>query len=297
MYMLDITDLSLVLSLGSALFAAGASVLARYLLQFATTREYLGVGFALLFVQLLPFVPFFFVLQTTGVAVAAILLVSLVDGVANYFYFKAFEIQDASTASSLLALSPLFALLVAPFVGALALASPGGLDSLGVVGVLAVVAGVITINRAITAPAATGERAPASRWYRLVVPLVSSLLFGVNAYGIKYILTQEYANPFTYYLIRAFVVMVLAFALFRPSFDWLNRRVLLIGAGRAVFVIAQWMLLLYALGMGNPPLVKAVSETTPLFVILLSLFAGEQVTRHTVAGGVLIVAGLVAMGV
>jgi len=57
-----------------------------------------------------------------------------------------------------------------------------------------------------------------------------------------------------------------------PKFDWVSTKRLGIAAGRSSLVIAQWMLLLFALERGHTVVVKAVSGTSPLFVLVFAFF-------------------------
>lgn len=289
----EVAGSALLLGLTSALAAAIANIAAKVVLKFAGARDYLSLNFALLFVLLLPAAPFFFQLSPTLPAITALVAASVIDGAANYFYFRAFELADAGTASALLSTSPLFTLLLAPLVSRWL---PTQITALNGLGVVVTVAGIAVLNLELR----RNRDAPGSRlpWKRVGFPLLTALLFGANVYLVKGILNQGYANPFTYYFVRAPIIALLTALLLRPRLGWITPRALGLMAGRAVFVIAKWLTFLVAVGMGNPVIVNAVSEVTPLFVLLLALlFLRETLTRPKVWGAVLIVGGLALLAV
>ena len=100
-------------------------------------------------------------------------------------------------------------------------------------------------------------------------------------------------NPYTYYFLRLFLIAIMAHIVFRPDLTWVNGNSLAVTAGRGIFVVIQWMAMLTALTMGEPAIVKAVSEVSPLFVLVLSFaFLKEHITRNKLASALLIIAGL-----
>ena len=92
------------------------------------------------------------------------------------------------------------------------------------------------------------------------------------------------------------MIALLAQIFFRPNYRWLTRTTLPLTISRAAVVLAQWLLLLYALQGGNPAAIKAISDASPLFVLLFGgLFLQEKITRLKAAGVIAIVAGLVLL--
>ncbi len=310
---------TLLLSLSAALSTAISRTLTKYVLRYADTKNYLSVNFAVLFALLAPFAPFAFELHTIKkwhgipLALLTLLIASTFDFIANYYYFKAFEIEDASTVSALLSLGPLFTLLASPLAMHII---PGtqGLTRLmlwDIGGTLLIVAGISTLNRQLRAtrqpiplpktqsePLTPGCHAPEAAFKRLLVPLTASCLLGLNAYTVKYIFSQAFMNPYTYYFLRLGLVAIMAHLVFRPRLAWVNPASLSTIAGRGVFVVLQWMAMLTALERGNPTIVKAVSEISPLFVIGLSMMLlKEKITRDKIVGACLIIAGLLLIAV
>jgi len=188
----------ILLSLISALSTAISRTLAKYVLRYTNTNNYLSINFAVLFVLLVPFAPFSFKIQVTPIAILTLLIAATLDGAANYFYFKAFEIEEASTAGALLSLSPLFTLLVSPLA---AWFIPTKLTWRDILGTGLTVMGIALLNRELRRDN-RGQQTVAtqSTFQRLLVPLAASCLLGINTYTIKYIFDRAFMNPYTYYL-------------------------------------------------------------------------------------------------
>ncbi len=257
---------------------------------FAKARDYIAVNFAIIFLLQIPFAPFFFSIQLTFVSVLLVLAASLVDGLANLFYFKSFEINDSVTASIFLSLSPLFTLLLLPLIEF----GENQFSRTDMLGVLVIVLGIIILNWEMQK--GSGKKYQRKSIVAILVPILASLLFGTNIYLIKYILNQGIANSYTYYFVRAFIISILMFITLRPTLGWITSKRLGIAAGRSTLVIAQWMFMLYALQLGNPVIVKAVSDTSPLFVIVLAgLFLKEKFTSLKVVGAIIVIGGLILL--
>jgi len=276
--------------LASAIFGALSNVLAKFVMGFAKARDYIAVNFAIIFLLQIPFAPFFFSIQLTFVSVLLVLAASLVDGLANLFYFKSFEINDSVTASIFLSLSPLFTLLLLPLIEF----GENQFSRTDMLGVLVIVLGIIILNWEMQK--GSGKKYQRKSIVAILVPILASLLFGTNIYLIKYILNQGIANSYTYYFVRAFIISILMFITLRPTLGWITSKRLGIAAGRSTLVIAQWMFMLYALQLGNPVIVKAVSDTSPLFVIVLAgLFLKEKFTSLKVVGAIIVIGGLILL--
>jgi len=282
------------LGICSALFGALANLIAWQAMGFTTARHFVSFTFAIMFLLLLPLAPFYFDLQWGALGLSLVLCVAIIDGVANYFYFRSFEVNDVSTASVLLSLSPFFTLLLQPIVQS----ENAILKGHYLISVLLIAGGIVLLNlRFPTDPrnfllnlnskGATGYRV------KLMVPLVAAFLFGSNIYLTKELLTRDITNPYTFYLIRSGIIAIFTAVLLHPNLSWVNRRTLQITVGRSILVIAQWLLMLYALESGHPALVKAISDSSPLFVMMLAvIFFGQRMTRRLVLGSGCILVGL-----
>lgn len=283
----------ILLSLGSALLAAVTTIMAKLLVQDVPTRRYLSFNFAVISLLLLPGLPFFFRLTPTWRGCGVLLLTALIDGFANVGYFKALERLEPSIASTLLGLAPLFTLLLTP------LAAPTDLDTLTPLtagGISLILLGVVMLHRAQARGSdehPNPQKAQPQRAWLLLLPLGAAALFGGNVYLVKRLFALDITNPYTYYLLRVALITALSAVLWRPDWTWVTARKGGLVAGRAALVIGQWQLFLHAVDRGHPGVVKAVSETTPLFVALLSaLILHERLTGWKLAGIGLVIGGL-----
>ncbi len=287
------TNFPLLLALIAAITGAGTNLTVRYVLKFATARDYVSINFLIIFLVLTPFAPLFLQIHATPLTWVCLLGASILDAGANLCYFKAFEINDTGTASALLATSPIFTLLLLPFFG-----TPGHnqLSPANIIGLLLTCAGIILLSRNLNKTTKQPAQTRQAAFYPMLMPLLSAFLFGSSVYLVKYILNFNLANPFSYYYIRAPLIAGFSAMMLRPDLHWITPRRLVLAAGRSFFVIAQWLAFLYAVDLGNAALVKAVSEVTPLFVLILStLLFGEKLTSIKLTGAGLIVAGLITL--
>lgn len=98
-------------AIGSAVFAAFASILARTLLKSHKSRDILSINFLTMALSLLLISPFFYKFDVTLLSVGLVILVAVIDTGGNYFYFKTFEKTEASIATPILSLAPAFTFL------------------------------------------------------------------------------------------------------------------------------------------------------------------------------------------
>lgn len=270
-------------------FSGGiANLLARRLVRYAPARDLVSVNFGLMTVMLLPAAPWFWKFDGSWLALGIFLLAAVLDAAANILYFKSFEVLPAVTASSILALSPLFSLLLWPW-----LAPDVPLSAWNAVGIGLAVAGLILLARNFR-EGGEGESLERRTIGKMVYPLLAALLFGVNIYPVRTLLVNDWMNPYTYYLLRAPVIAAATWLVLRPNLGAVEIKRIGLTAGRLVFVIAQWLLLLMALEIGNPAVVKVLADTSPFFVLLLAgLVLKEKVGKWQALGAVLTVAGMV----
>ncbi|MGB9897648.1 EamA family transporter [Thermanaerothrix sp.] len=279
---------ALLLALLSALGGALANLMARSILRQTSLRAIFGLNFALIFAWLLPFAPFYFSLAVSPPALGWLALAIGLDAAANYAYFQSFAHLDALTASTLLALSPFFTLLAAPFLSPIA----PPLGWFQILGVVLCGGAVLVLTQAQNAATSLLHARPHPAPSALAYPLVAAALFGLSLYPTQHLFAAGYTNPPTYYLIRAAVIALLAWPLSRPRWHGLPAGLVRRLALRAAVVIAQWLVLLYALEGAAPAVVKALADTSPLFVLGLSLWRGEKPTRTQVLSALAVVLGV-----
>ena len=96
------------IALGSAVFSAFATILARPILKQINAKSILGINFLTMGAVLLLLSPLFYSFNATLLSVSILIIISLIDTAANYFYFKTFEKTEAGTAAPILSLAPAF---------------------------------------------------------------------------------------------------------------------------------------------------------------------------------------------
>lgn len=235
--------------------------------------------------MLLPAAPWFFELRLDRRGFFLLMIAIGLDGLANYSYFRSFERVDAITVSGLLAVSPLFALVLSPlfyYQG----------ESLGMVQVLSVLlftCGVLMLGGSFQHHSPRLENIPIRE---IFYPLGTAFLFTVSMFLIKNLFAGNYLNPYTFYLIRAFFISGISWMITRPKLGWVNEISLVLTAGRLIFVIGQWLFLLSALKVGHPAVVKAISDLSPMVVVMFSwILLREKPSLMQILGMTVILAG------
>ncbi|MEJ5200806.1 MAG: DMT family transporter [Anaerolineales bacterium] len=289
---MSLFSLSILFSLGSAFFGALTSFLARQIMTVVKARDFLTINFLLLFATLLPFAPFGFQISWKSRAIVFITLAAMIDALGNYLFFKSFELNNVVTASTLIGLSPMFTLLLAPIL------LPHGtkLQFQQILGVVIIVAGITLLSHHSThANSITTSVKDQLKWK--IFPISTALVFGANIYLIKYLFDHQYTNPYSYYLIRVLIIALITHLVLKPNYKWVKPKNLQITWWRAFCVLAQWILLLYAIAIGDPAIVKAIADSSPLFVLLLAvLFKKEMLSRKTILGSLLTTSGILIIG-
>ena len=198
-------------------------------------------------------------------SIGLVLLIGLIDTLGNYFYFKTFEKTEASIALPLLSLAP----VVTFFFGTIILSEYPSIIS--VVSAFAIVLLIIGIS-------IDWKELPTFRKATLYPALVSAFLFGISAIPSKYLLSTLHAtNAPTLYMFRAMFIGIFALLIFKDSRPRLALKTYGFIFIRGLFVIGQWILLYYALTLGNTGVAVTLGNITPIFVLFLSiLFLKEK---------------------
>lgn len=267
-YYFFMTSLSFTgIAIASAFLGAVATILARTLLKDLKSKDILAINFFTMGIVLLLLSPSFYHFEPSPLATGLIILISLIDTAANYFYFKTFEQTDASVASPLLSLAPAFTFVFSW----LFLSDIVSLRSL--ILSLLIVAGIIIFSIDFS-------RFEDFKRVTLWPALVSSFLFGMSAIPSKYLLsTMHVLNAPTLYMFRAGFIALFALLIFQFKVTnisvWQYRVIFL----RGLVVIGQWILLYYALTLGSAGVTVTLGNITPIFVFLLGIiFLRERPT-------------------
>jgi drug/metabolite transporter (DMT)-like permease len=250
----------------SAFFAAIANILARVLLKKFKSSEMLGVNFLIMAATLLVISPFFYKFTMTFQNIGLVILISLIDTLGNYFYFKTFEKTEASVATPMLSLAPGFTFLF----GWLFLGDIVSLQTYMLAAALIVLLVLFSTDF---------KNLKQFRSSTLLPALASSFLFGISAIPSKVLLNSNVTNAPTLYMFRAMIIAALAFLIFKKSAFKLLLKDYWFIFFRGLFVIAQWVLLYFALSRGNAGVSVTLGNITPIFVFILSmLFLHEKPT-------------------
>jgi len=261
----------------SALFGSVAIVLARVLLKELRSRDMLAINFLIMAAILLLLSPGFYYFKYSPMAVLLVLVIAIIDAFANYFYFKTFEKSEASLAAPALSLAPVFTFMF----GWLVLSEK--VDWLSIVISLIIIVGVMFFSFNFKDWHKVGKET-------ILPALLSSFLFGISALPAKYLLsTLHITNAPTLYMIRAALIALLSLLFFRFSIRDINLKQFRWLFVRSIFVIAQWLLLYFALTIGNTGVTVTLANITPIFVFILGIiFLREKFTYKKALAAMLI---------
>ncbi|MES2023779.1 MAG: EamA family transporter [Patescibacteria group bacterium] len=251
--------LSTIIPIASAFLAAIAGILARVLLKDTPAKKMLSINFLIMGATLLVISPFFYKFTASWQSVSIVLLIAIIDTLGNYFYFKTFEKTEASIALPLLSLAP----VVTFFFGAIILNEYTSI--LKIISSLVIVVLIIVIS-------IDWNELPKFRKATLYPALISAFLFGLSAIPSKYLLSTIHAiNAPTLYMFRAILIGIFALMFLKNSLSNLKTKTYGFIFIRGLFVIGQWILLYYAITLGNTGVAVTLGNITPIFVLFLSL--------------------------
>ncbi len=266
------------LAILSAFFSGISNVWTRSLLRGINSLDLLKISFLTHGLLLLIVSPFFYYLHLSWQTGGLILMVAVIDWLANYFYFKTFEKAEASIATPLLSLSPSFTFLF----GWLFIGDIVNLRTYIISFAIIILIAFFSINF---------KDFKRFNKETLIPGLLSSFLFGVSAIPSKLLLDSMHAiNAPTLFMVRAFLISLFAFLFFsRRSFGFITKRQCVQILGRSVMIIASWILLYTALAKGNAGVAITLGSITPIFVFILSIvFLSERPTLRKVIAAVLV---------
>ncbi|OGH73721.1 MAG: hypothetical protein A3C90_02960 [Candidatus Magasanikbacteria bacterium RIFCSPHIGHO2_02_FULL_51_14] len=265
------------IAIASAFFAAIANILARTLLKNLRSQDFLGINFLTMGATLLLLSPIFYHFDASMLSISLIILIALIDSVANFFYFKTFEKTEASIATPILSLAPAFTFLL----GWLFLGDVVGIKTFLLATIIIILILVISTDF---------QNFRTFRSSTLLPALTASFLFGVSAIPAKYLLdTLHVINAPTLYMFRAGFIALFALLFFGFSIQHITTKQYRVIFVRGIFVIVQWLLLYYALTRGSAGVAVTLGNITPVFVFFLSmLFLREKPTLKKLLASIFI---------
>jgi drug/metabolite transporter (DMT)-like permease len=251
--------LATIIPIISAFLAAIAGILARVLLKDTPAKKMLAANFLIMGATLLILSPLFYKFIITWQSIGLIILIVVLDTLGNYFYFKTFEETEASIALPLLSLAP----IVTFFFGAIILGEYPSI--MIIISASIIVALIIAIS-------IDWKKLAEFRKVTLYPALASAFLFGISAIPSKYLLsTLSATNAPTLYMFRAILIGVFALLIFENSLNKISTKTYGFIFIRGLFVIGQWILLYYAITLGNTGVAVTLGNITPIFVLFLSI--------------------------
>jgi drug/metabolite transporter (DMT)-like permease len=225
--------------------------------------------------------PWFYSFKVNLASVALLLLIILLDTLANVLFFLALERVEVSVLTVYLALTPLFTFVPNAILH--------GFNPMVLVSVLFIITGVYFLN--------LSGRNPLTPLLELKKPgnllgIGTAVVYGVSMVPTQQILVHEWINPVTLYFYRAIGIAGLIYLLYRPKVWFPNLHLHI--SMRGLTVIIQWLCLFTALKFADGTLVVALAYTSPLFAIFLAwLYYKEKITMPKLAACFITIAGII----
>ncbi len=256
-----------IIAIASALFAAIANVLARVLLKGLKAKNIVGINFLTMAVTLLVLSPLFYKFNATPQSLLLLTLVAAIDTLGNYFYFKTFEKTEASVATPILSVAP----VVTFILGWIFLDDAVSVLTFGL---------SLTIVGLIIYFSYDSKSFNQFKIDTLKPALAAAFLFGISAIPAKMLLTGgQIINAPTLYMYRAALIALFSLMFFNFQIKDITLKQYRLIFVRGLFVIAQYLLLYYALARGSAGVTITLGNITPIFVFILGvLFLSEKLT-------------------
>ncbi|KKW42013.1 MAG: EamA-like protein transporter family [Candidatus Magasanikbacteria bacterium GW2011_GWA2_56_11] len=269
------------LAIFSALFGGLANIFVKRVVERVRPEYALAPGFLFIAASLALFSPWFYSFSATREAIGAIFLVILIDGIANYYYFKTFVQSEVSIATPLLSVAPLFTFVFGWFFLAEAVSAPKLAAAVCIVVLLV----IFSWDRRDIRRFERGTLAPA---------IISAVLFGASAIPAKYLLSTLGAlNAPTLYMFRALAIGAVLSLVYRRAYATIKQGDYRFIFLQAAMAIGQWLLLYSALSRGESGITVTLANTVPIFTFIFgALFLRERITVKKVVATALVI-GLV----
>lgn len=253
------------LAIASALFGGITKIHARFIMKGLKSKTMVTLGFFSIALLMLPFSPFFFQFEWNRTSIGLILLVVIIDSLANLCYFRTLEKTEASHAAPLLSLAPIFTFIAAYFF----------LDQ----GLKPEHFTALALLLLIVAFSKEGHELKTLGRQTILPALGFSLLFGLSAIPIKLLLSHyEFTNAASLYWMRSILIALLILPFSMDSLT-VSKKMLAHIFARSCFVIIGWVLLYHAIKLGDASIVMTLGNLTPIFVfIFAALFLKERIT-------------------
>lgn len=260
----------ILIALGSALMIAVVNVLLKKLYQTASSRELAPLNFLQIVIIMTLFMPFFYYFKPSGYVIALMLIICILDSLANYFYFKSIEYGEVSYVSIFMSLSPVFTLLI--FTALVDFISIRTL-----IGILGIIFSIYFLNlndkKNLLEPFLNLTKN--KNYYGII----NAFLVGSSAVLIKLLFSTNAINPPTFFTLRCAFVFLAMLIILKPRWSLITKQIVIDSSIRSLFVIGNFLLYLYAVNFGNVVVAATLVNTYPIFVIILSyIMFKEKIT-------------------
>ncbi|SFA70320.1 EamA-like transporter family protein [Bacillus sp. cl95] len=272
----------MVLSLISSFFNAVNSLYAKKIVgEMKDNNSFIVTSFAYIGILLSFSLPWMYSFEVNATSISILLLVIVLDTLANVLFFLSMERIEVSVLAVYLALTPLFTFIPNAFIN--------GFNPVVLISVLFIITGVYFLN--------LSGKNPLTPFIELKKPgnllgIATAVVYGVSMVPTQQLLIHEWINPVTLYFYRAIGIAVLIYLIYRPKvwFPSLHGHITL----RGISVIIQWLCLFTALKFADGTLVVALAYTSPLFAVFLAwIYFKEKITAAKLAACIITVMGIV----
>lgn len=266
-----------IIAIISAVFGAGTNILARTVLKEIKTKDMLGISFLTVAAVLLLISPVFYFFKLTIFGVLLLILVAIIDLGANFFFFKIFEKTEASVATPLISLAPVFAF----FFGWVLISEKVNLITFLISVAIVVLVILFSVETKNIKEFKTNTLFPG---------LMSALLYGLSAIPAKILLTNlQVINSPTLYMFRAGLIALFALLIFRIPIRQISAKQYRGIFFQGLFAIAQWILLYFALSKGSAGVTITLAYIIPIFTFIFGIvFLKEKPTLKKGLAAILI---------
>jgi drug/metabolite transporter (DMT)-like permease len=254
------------LALGSAVLGAVANIMARTLLKNIKPTDMMVLNFLTMSAVLALFSPMFYHFEISILSFALLVSIAAIDTLANYFLFTALEKYEASRATPLLSLAPGFTFFFSwLFIGQV-------VSWQTYIFAIVIIASVMVFSL---------EKGSGIKDFKHIWPiLMCSICYGISAIPSSYLLNNLGSiNAPTLYMFRGAFISIFCIMIFQmplKAANFQNYRFIFI---RCLVVIGQWLLLYYALTIGNAGVSLTLSNITPILVFIFGIvFLKEKMT-------------------
>ena len=258
----------LIFPLLSGFFAGLCMVYAKYMLGKISISTFVVVNFLIISALATPIAFFSFEFTITIMTIFLVIIIIVSDFGVNYFLFYSIKKDQITKIGPLFSTSALFAIIFSFMI------LPSETENYKIlVASLAIMISVFLLMVDKWSKN-TFKSMLRDKGYFVIC---SAILAGLAAVLSKIVIV-EYGtiNPETLYWFRTTIVMVIFLIILKPVMKEIDVKNISHISIRGIFVISQWMLLLYSIATYNVILTIALANTSPIFLLILGKFLFKE---------------------